>query len=153
MVNTVCHGKLVKNRTMKNSAEFPGGRELFSTVGTRVQVWGSIANKLLQQVVLVSSLVTFCLPQPVRGASQYWANGLPSGTWHSSFWTLAADGTGGQFAWNDGNSAVFSASSAGQTNSYSVTLDSNVIVQNLTYTGGNKRSHVYRGRGKHNYHE
>ena len=101
-------------------------------------VW--FMNSARSPLVLVFSFLIFGLPQAVRGASQYWDNPAPSGVWHTPFWSAFPAGGAPLLVWTDGNSAVFSATNAGATGDFTVTLDSNVTDQNLTYTGGNSGS-------------
>jgi outer membrane autotransporter protein len=105
----------------------------------------SIKNSARLPVVLVFFLIILGLSQALRGAplelkTQYWDNPATPGTWHTTFWSATPKGTGALSKWSDGNNAVFSADKAEQTGNYSVTLDSNATVTNLTYTGGNTGS-------------
>jgi hypothetical protein len=104
-------------------------------------VWSLIRKRLVWQLVLVSSFLIFGLPQVVRGEPpvQYWANPAPSGTWHSNFWSFDSDGSSPS-SWAAFNSAIFSATNAGATGNFTVTLDSAATVQNLTYKGGHSGS-------------
>jgi outer membrane autotransporter protein len=92
----------------------------------------------------VFSFLIFGLPQIVPGApgpqNQFWDNSATPGTWHTTFWSATLGGGLPLSAWIDGNNAVFSATNAAQTGNYSVTLDSNATVANLTYRGGNSGS-------------
>jgi autotransporter-associated beta strand protein len=99
--------------------------------------WGLIRKR----PVLAFSFSIFCLPLMAHGDDhQYWANPAPSGTWHTTSWAFNSDGSGGLFPWTDGQTAVFSATNPGAPGNFTVTLDSSVTVQDLTYTGGNKGS-------------
>jgi autotransporter-associated beta strand protein len=133
---------LSKNRSKQNWSWLPEDREFRSAAEVCVPVPSFNAKKLLRPLLLLSSLLGFCLPQIARGLPgiEYWNNPAPSGIWHSTVWSLAADGTLGPQPWQDGGSAIFSATPAAQKGNYTVTLDSNVVVQNLTYTGGNQGS-------------
>jgi autotransporter-associated beta strand protein len=105
----------------------------------------SIKNSARFPWVLIISFLIFGIPQMVHGGPlppqfQYWDNPAPVGTWHTSFWSGTVGGGAPLFPWTDGSSAVFSTTNAAQTGNYSVTLDSNVTVANLTYRGGNPGS-------------
>src|ERR1700730_8607365 len=80
----------------------------------------------------------------------YWDNiSIPngqSGTWDTTnpFWNANPTGlpAGPLTSWVQGDSAVFSAGTLGATGSFNVTLSQNVIVANLTYTGGSPGSQL-----------
>jgi outer membrane autotransporter protein len=97
-----------------------------------------VGHSILPHVLLVSSFVIVFISQVAFALPvvEYWDNPSPSGAWHTTFWSPSPTG-GSLEGWNDGNSAVFSATDAGATGNFTVTLDSSVVVRDLTYTGGN----------------
>jgi outer membrane autotransporter protein len=120
------------------STLFHQSAQVCSRGGWRAQIWNLICENMAKKLVVVSFFSIFGLPQVAHGVSptEYWANPAPSGSWHTIQWSNFSDGTGGLVAWTEGNSAVFSATSAAQTGDYTVTLDFSATVQNITYTGG-----------------
>src|ERR1700730_13320205 len=84
------------------------------------------------------------------GGTLYWDNIFipngPSGTWDTTnpFWNANPTRlpAGPLTTWVQGDSAVFSASTLGATGSFNVTLSQNVVVANLTYTGGSPGSQL-----------
>jgi outer membrane autotransporter protein len=115
-------------------------REFFGCASIK-NGWGLIRKRVVWQLVLISSFLILGLPQVARGIPpfEYWNNPAPSGTWHGGPWAFMPDGSFSG-AWNDFNSAIFSSIPAGATSNFTVTLDSSVTVQNLTYTGGHSGS-------------
>jgi hypothetical protein len=154
--------RFVNNVSVTNSAEFSGGCGLFSARAMcgQAAAFPSIAflmisKQVLKRVVLVSFLLSLWLiSQPMGladdgGGTLYWDNnflGGPGGPWDttSSLWSTNSGGVppGLQTTWVQGDSAVFSASDLGTTNSFNVTLSQNVVVANLTYTGGSPGSQL-----------
>ena len=104
----------------------------------------SIKNSARFPWALIISFLIFGIPQTMHGdppLTLYWDNSAPVGTWHTSFWSgTLVGGVLPRSAWTDGSSAVFSTTNAAQTGNYSVTLDLNATVANLTYRGGTSGS-------------
>ena len=121
---------------------FPGPRVAKAPL-FRSTAFLMILEQVLKRVVFVSFLLSLWLiPQAVRGQTLYWDNffGGPGGPWDTNQrWNADPLGfpLGSQTQWAQGDSAVFSAPGLGATGSFNVTLSQNVIVANLTYTGGN----------------
>jgi autotransporter-associated beta strand protein len=98
--------------------------------------------------VVLLALLSSCwlVPQAAAGdgiTTLYWDRvgfGSPNGAWDvvSPFWSQNPVGVQPppRIHWSNGSNAVFSASSLNATGTFTVTLAANVIVGNLTYTGG-----------------
>src|ERR1700693_1053747 len=132
----------LNNVSVTNSAEFSGGSGLFSarTMSGQAAAFPSIAfltisKQVLKRVVLLSFLLSLWLISQPRGLADdggtlYWDNSFtlnrPGGPWDttSSLWSTNPGGVppGVQTNWVQGDSAVFSASDLGNTNSSYVTL-------------------------------
>ena len=97
------------------------------------------------RIVLVSFLLSLGLiPQAAHGQTTlYWdppggTNPTPSGPWNATTSNWSADSNGGsQTTWVDGSSAFFAAGELAATGNYTITLNTNVTVADLTYTVGN----------------
>ena len=101
----------------------------------------SIRNKL----VTGPSWPSFCRAvgsfHSQREAPHYWDNngpGSPNGVWDvtSSFWSQNIVGGAPITPCVNGSNAVFSATGLNATGNFTVTLATNVLVGDLTYTGG-----------------
>jgi outer membrane autotransporter protein len=125
--------------TTSNSGRCSGGWKLGSPLWFGRSRRRSIGQNILPKVLLVSSLLIVFISQVALGDPpiEYWASPLPTGIWHTNSWSSSSPAVLPLEGWADANSAVFSATGAGPTGNFTVTLDSSVVVQNLTYTGGN----------------
>jgi outer membrane autotransporter protein len=121
---------------VKGYREAPAGR----STGIPIRL-----KKACNRIVLMALLSScWLLSQAAAGdgvSTLYWDNvgpGSPNGAWDisSSFWSQDPFGTPPRTSWSNGSNAVFSATSLNATGDFTVTLAANVIVGNLTYTGG-----------------
>ncbi len=101
----------------------------------------SFLTRLSQEILVISfSLWSFCLVPPSAHGQipLYWDSG-PSGNWNSIAWSPNSAG-GSLTSWISTDNAVFSATNLQATGNYTVTLDADVGVGDLTYRGGDPGS-------------
>ncbi len=120
----------------EGSREAPAGR----STGIPIRL-----KQACHQGVLMALLAScWLIPQAAAGDGiniLYWDTvgpGSPNGAWDvaSSFWSQNPVGGPPRTLWTNGSNAVFSATGLNATGNFTVTLAANVIVGNLTYTGG-----------------
>jgi outer membrane autotransporter protein len=138
-----------------NSAQNSGGSRCSSAAPQRVvkeplltRTLFMNSNQVFNRAIFVSLLLgVWLIPQVAAGdggTSFYWdiPSGGPSGSWNttSNYWSPNPGG-GSRVPWVnnvlDGSNAVFSATELGATGDFTVTLATNVVARDLTYTGGN----------------
>jgi outer membrane autotransporter protein len=101
------------------------------------------SNQVFNRAIFVSFLLSaWLIPQVAAGdggTSLYWdiLTGGPSGPWDlvRSNWSPNAAG-GSPAPWVNGSNAVFSATELLPSGDFTVTLATNVVARDLTYTGG-----------------
>jgi len=138
--------KLVMRRqaSLRASRLFPRNCAVTLSRNAALKIIPMVTKQVFQRVILLSSLLGLAsITSPVRAgpANLYWdVPGIsPNGAWDltSSFWSQNPVGVPPRTPWSNGSNAVFSATSLNATGNFTVTLAANVMVGNLTYTGGN----------------